>query len=227
MTKQPRTEGGVRPMNAQEKIRRAYRVSVRPADETADDYRLSFVPRGLQQVRGPGGGAKRVPEYKATAQVRGDAILVTWEKPPSDPEATQEDFDQDVRARVGALETWIKQLRSLVDRVHMWAKEFGWAVRDVYKPLEDNDIGDYKAPGLVLQRDMTRVGLEPISCAAGGAEGLVDLYMLPAYDDIAMLFFFDDRWHLHYAGGTSNAVEDKPLTKKAFRDVLDAITRDG
>ena len=52
-----------------------------------------------------------------------------------------------------------------------------------------------------------------------GAEGLVDLYMLPAYDDIAMLFFFDDRWHLHYAGGTSNAVEDKPLTKKAFRDV--------
>ena len=142
-----------------------------------------------------------MPEYKATAQVRGDVILVTWEKAPSDPEATQEDFDEDVRARVRTLHHWLEQLTPLVSHVRGWAEELGWAARVVDKPLEDADIGDYKAPALVLQRDMTRVGLEPIGHAAAGVEGIVDLYVLPAYDDIAKLFFYDNRWHLHAMRG--------------------------
>ena len=207
-------------------------TTVRQMDEPAT-YQLSYVPRGLMHERGPGGAPKRVPEFKATAQVRDDEILVSWEKAPSDPEAAQADFDQDVRARVKAMREWIERLIPLVSSVRGWAEELGWATRIVDKPMSDAGIGDYKAPGLVLQRDMTRVGLEPIGRSAPGAEGVVDLYLLPAYDDIASLYFHDGRWNLHYmAQGTTAAadirdVASKPLTKKTFREVLDQITKNG
>jgi hypothetical protein len=214
-------------MNGQERIRRAYAVTVGPVPETADRYRLSYKPRGFMQARRPSGTSKRAPEYLATAQVQRNEIRVTWDKPPSDPEATQEDFDQDVRARVEALRYWMERLTTLVHHVRDWAEELGWASRVVDKPLDDSDIGDYKAPALILQRDMTRVGLEPIGRAASGIEGYVDLYVLPAYDDIAGLFYYDNRWHLSHPGRTSEFVEDKPFTKKAFRELLDSMTPNG
>ena len=27
---------------------------------------------------------------------------------------------------------------------------------------------------------------------------MVDLYLMPAYDDIASLYYYQDRWNLHY-----------------------------
>jgi hypothetical protein len=74
---------------------------------------------------------------------------------------------------------------------------------------------------------MTRVGLEPIGHAAPGVEGVVDLYVLPAYDDIAKLFFYDDRWRLHSTMEGTKSIPDKPLTKKVFREVLDQMTTNG
>jgi hypothetical protein len=205
-------------MNAQERIRRRYRVRVLPVTGTADSFRVSYMPRGA---------AKRAPEFNVTAQVQRNEIRVNWEKTPTDAEVTQEHFDEDVRARVRALREWIEQLASLLSHVRAWAEELGWAAREVEKPLEDRDIGDYKAPGLVLQRDMTRIGLEPIGRTAPGVEGVVDLYVLPAYDDIAGLYLYDNRWHLSHPGRTSEFVQDKPLTKKAFRDLLDQMTKNG
>src|SRR5205823_8364245 len=117
---------------------------------------------------------------------------------PSDPEASQADFDQDVRARVQALHRWIVRLAALIHDVGGWAEELGWATKSVDKPMKDAEIGEYKAAGLLLQRDLTRVGLEPIGRAAPGTEGVVDLYLLPAYDDIASLYFYGNRWNLHY-----------------------------
>jgi hypothetical protein len=214
-------------MNVQEMIQRAYTVTVHPVVETADNYRVSYVPRGPQQAKRPSGARKRLPEFTATAQIQGDEVLVKWEKAPSDPEATEEDFDEDLRSRVKALHKWIEQLDALIGYVHKWAEELGWATRRVYKPMNDTEIGEYKAPGLVLQRDMTRVGLEPVGRATSDIEGYVDLYVLPAYDDIAGLFFYDNRWHLSHPGRTSEFVEDKLFTKKAFRELLDQMTTNG
>ena len=222
---------GTELMNAREVIRRSYTVTVLPAE--AGVYRLSYVPRGLMRSRVTGEAAKRAPEYKATAQVRGDEIQVTWDKAPADPEATPEDFDQDVGARVRTLRQWIDQLNPLVSHVREWAEELGWSVRVVNKPLEDVNIGGYKAPALVLQRDMTRVGLEPIGRSAPGVEGVVDLYVLPAYDDIASLLYYNDRWRLHHTPAGTPPVADKreaapkPLTKKTFREVLDDMLKNG
>ena len=76
-------------MNAQEKIRRAYMVTVRSRDDAS--YRLSYVPRGLMQSRGWNESPKGVPKYYAAAQLQDDEIRVAWENAPLGPEASQED----------------------------------------------------------------------------------------------------------------------------------------
>src|SRR5438132_10436019 len=96
-------------MTGQEKIRRAYRIYLRQMPEIQSTYEVSYVPRG------PGGGvAKRVPEFKAMAHVQKNGLAVRWHKAPSDPEATQADFDEDVRRRVRPLHEWIERLMPLV-----------------------------------------------------------------------------------------------------------------
>ncbi len=160
-----------------------------------------------------------------------DEIVVTWKRPPSDPQATQEDFDQDVRQRVGPLHEWIERLAPLVCSVRTWAEELGWSARQVDKPMKDSEIGDYRAPGLLLQHETLRVGLEPIGRSTPGTEGVVDLYLLPAYDDIASLYFYNNRWNLHFMAATTPAMatirdaESKPISKRALREVLDAMKK--
>ena len=40
--------------------------------------------------------------------------------------------------------------------------------------------------------------MEPVARSSPGIEGLVDLYLLPAYDDIASLYHYSGKWHVHY-----------------------------
>ena len=40
--------------------------------------------------------------------------------------------------------------------------------------------------------------LEPVSRSSPGADGVVDLYLLPAYDDIASIYYYNNHWNLHY-----------------------------
>ena len=126
-----------------------------------------------------------------------------------------------MRTHVKALREWFGRLTPLVGSVREWAEELGWATRNVDKPMREAEIGDFPAPGLLSSSaDLTRVGLDPIGSATPGTGGVVDLYLLPAYDDIASLFYYDDRWSLHYMKqGKSSAAnirdeESKSLSKR-------------
>ena len=81
-----------------------------------------------------------------------------------------------------------------------WAEELGWSTRRIDKQMEDSQIGPYEAPALILQRDLTRVLLDPIARSAPNTEGVVDLYRMPAYEDVASLYFYDDNWYVHDQG---------------------------
>ena len=124
---------------------------------------------------------------------------------------------------------WLGRLSALVDSVQGWARELGWSTRRIDKQMEDSRIGAYEAPALLLQEDLTRVLLEPIARFAPGAEGVVDLYLMPAYDDIATLFYYGGGWHLHYqspeASPTAKPREDevRPLSKETFRAVVESM----
>jgi hypothetical protein len=90
--------------------------------------------------------------------------------------------------------------------------------------MEDGDIGSYSAPGLLLQKEYTRVLLEPLGHSAPGADGVVDLYLMPAYDDVATLLFIGGRWQVHYAPGSLTKDKTKVFTKTAFQKVLAGLT---
>ena len=130
-----------------------------------------------------------------------------------------------------ARDEWLGRLSGLVESVEAWAKDLGWSTRRVEKKMDDSQLGAYSAPGLLMQESTTRVLLEPIARFAPGVDGVVDLYLMPAYDDIATLYFYDGCWHLHYwfpgmpMAGDLWQTKGKPLSKESVMEVLDEMRK--
>jgi hypothetical protein len=125
---------------------------------------------------------------------------------------------------------WLARLSDLVETVRGWAEDLDWSTRRIETKMEDSEIGDYKAPALIIQKETVRAILQPIGRSAPDLAGVVDFYIMPAYDDIARLFFYDDRWHLHHSSpGTPDVGahrQDQPLSRETFQAVLEAMIRD-
>ena len=80
-----------------------------------------------------------------------------------------------------------------------------------------------------MQEGTCRALLEPVGRSAPGAEGVVDLYLMPAYDDIASLYFYDNQWNLHYPFpgtpplATAREAAGVPLSKETLQKVLEEM----
>jgi hypothetical protein len=126
---------------------------------------------------------------------------------------------------------WLERLSDLVQTVKDWAVKLDWSARQIELTKEDSAIGKYQAPALLLQKEATRVLLEPIARSAPGVNGVVDLYVMPAYDDIANLYLVGHQWYLRYLSprtideGTARETEDRPLTEQTFCEVLDEMSK--
>lgn len=125
---------------------------------------------------------------------------------------------------------WISRVTALVLDLETWARDLGWSTRRIEKQLQDSEVGDHCVPALLLQEGPVRIFAEPIARAAPGADGVVDLYLMPAYDDIASLYFVEGRWQVHYmfpespAEATVRVGAAEPLSKEALRNVLEAMS---
>ncbi|MBX9583889.1 MAG: hypothetical protein K2X87_26620 [Gemmataceae bacterium] len=181
--------------------------------------RFAFVPRG---------GDGLPPEYLVTVTGHGAGTSFSWIKEPEGAELRQE-LEKVAKGRVAARRAWLDRLAALVAEVKAWADEFGWVTKVVDKKMEDQEVGNYKAPALVAQDGPVRLFLEPVARAAPGAEGLVDLYLMPAYDDVASLYHYGGRWNVHYLFGGRPDVANireaqaEPLTKDILRRVFDEM----
>jgi hypothetical protein len=113
---------------------------------------------------------------------------------------------------------WLTNLDELLAEVRRWTEGSGWRTRVIEKSMKDSVLGQYKAPAMLLQRETVEVILDPVGRFAPGTDGVVDLYLLPAYDDIASLYFVDGAWRLHYAFRSIAAV---PRIKNAEAMMLD------
>jgi hypothetical protein len=123
---------------------------------------------------------------------------------------------------------WLRLLDELVKKVGSWVQP-QWSTRVIEKEMQDTVLGEYKAPALLMQREIARVLLEPITRFAPGTDGVVDIYLMPAYDGIATLYRVAGEWKLHYAfrgdpvaAGIRNTAA-LPLTQENVLRVLDAI----
>lgn len=98
---------------------------------------------------------------------------------------------------IALCEEWLKQLTELVTDVKNWSEDFGWSTRQITKPMKDSRLGTYQAPALLMQKATARVLLDPVARFTPGTDGIVDLYLMPAYDNIFGLFLVAGEWQLH------------------------------
>jgi hypothetical protein len=129
-----------------------------------------------------------------------------------------------------ARDEWLKVLADLTAKIRKWAEEQSWSTRQIAKKMKDSRLGEYDAPALLMQKETTRVLLDPIARFTPGADGVVDLYLLPGYDDIASLYLVDGEWRLHYmfsgtpTVATISQAEPCPLSKDAIGKVLEEMS---
>jgi hypothetical protein len=144
--------------------------------------------------------------------------------------ATRKKTDTGVDDSAGLRDEWLKVLADLTTKVKNWAEESDWSTRQIVKKMKDSRLGVYEAPALLMQKETVRVLLDPVARFAPGADGVVDLYLMPAYDDIASLYLVDGEWQLHYMfSGTPTvpAIREAkpcPLSKDAIGKVLDEMS---
>lgn len=217
-------------MSKQKTARPHYTVSVHDDPSAPGVLRFTFARKGRQPAGIPGEPTKLDSEYIVSVQGNGKQFAFSWVQPPQ-KESTKADLEEIARVRVIERAAWIQRVSDLVKTVEAWAKDFGWSTKRIDKRIEDSRLGNHRAAGLVMQEDTIRILLEPISASAPGSDGLVDLYLMPGYDDIASLYHRDGGWHIHYVFPMQKAVagieegESRLLSKETLGLVLDEMKR--
>jgi hypothetical protein len=124
------------------------------------------------------------------------------------------------------LAEWLNRLTNLIRDVRGWAEELGWKTRQIKIPMEDSPIGKYEAPALLLQQEALEALLQPIACATPETEGVVDLYLLPRYDNVANMSYYKNAWHIYSSiSDTSDSSEvvpdERPFSRENFKKSLE------
>jgi hypothetical protein len=129
---------------------------------------------------------------------------------------------------------WLGRLGSLVDEIERWARMSGWRTRRIAKTVNERRLGTYRVPVLLMEKETVEIVLNPVARFVPGADGAVDLYVAPAYDDIASLYFEGDHWVVHYGSrpdplATQGVAEiaSHPYAEQTIRAILDAMALNG
>lgn len=123
---------------------------------------------------------------------------------------------------------WLKQLFALASQVKVWAEKSHWRTRMVSRPTRDSVLGRFEVPLLLMEREGVEVALNPVSRFVPGAEGAVDLYVVPAYDVVVSLYLDNGEWSLHDVFSRAGAAgiheaEAMPLSEATIIRVLDEM----
>lgn len=83
---------------------------------------------------------------------------------------------------------------------------------------------------LFLQKGPARVLLDPIAFDVPGSDAVVDLYLMPAYDDLASLYLAGGEWTIHYPLPASakeapfmEETKSRSLNEITINEILDSI----
>ena len=82
---------------------------------------------------------------------------------------------------------WIQNVRQLCRDVHTWSEEQGWQVVEGQIEIREEPFGIYTLPELTLTLPEGKVLLKPVGRQIYGAEGRVDLYSYPAWDEVHLM----------------------------------------
>ena len=123
-----------------------------------------------------------------------------------------------------------QRVEALVKQVREWVEPHEWVTKPYPKKMRDEERRLFEIPALFLQKGPIRMLLDPVAYDVPGAEGVVDLYLMPTYDDMASLYFQGGQWVIHYAFpvdpiSTHSMVETETLvlSETTINQILDSI----
>lgn len=128
---------------------------------------------------------------------------------------------------------WLDRLHALASQVKGWVEKLDWRTRLVSKPVRDGVLGRFEVPLLLMEKVGVQIALNPVSPFESGSSGCVDLYVVPAYDEVAGLYYETGVWTLYYVFQEEGPrdhrreAEALPFSEDSLIRVLDAMVLRG
>jgi hypothetical protein len=119
---------------------------------------------------------------------------------------------------------WVAAVNALVGQVEGWCKELDWPTRRASKRVKDKTLGEYEVPMLLMQQWDAKLLLNPDGPFIVGADGRVNLYTMPEYDDLAILLRQGTDWQMKVQMGRDQR-EPVPFTRETFKDVIETFAQ--
>jgi hypothetical protein len=107
-----------------------------------------------------------------------------------------------------------------------------WLIRRDPKRMRDETGNVYSVLSLTLLKGPVRLLLDPNGYDIPGAEGVMDLYLLPPYDPVATLYLESGDWFIHSPFPSAlDSIDDptiwtrSPLTEDSISNALESVVQ--
>jgi hypothetical protein len=127
-------------------------------------------------------------------------------------------------------DAFAKQVETVVRDFEVSLSGQDWSIRRDPKRMRDEFGKVYSVLSLTLIKGPVRLLLDPNGYDIPGADGVMDLYLLPPYDPVATLYLEDGQWFIHSPFPSAlDAAEDPTrwtrsnLTKESISHTLGSI----
>jgi hypothetical protein len=130
----------------------------------------------------------------------------------------------------GKSDAFAKQVETVVSDFEASLSGQDWSMRRDPKRMRDETGNVLSVLSLTLIKGPVRLLLDPNGYDIPGADGVMDLYLLPPYDPVATLYLEDGEWFIHSPFPAALDDIDNPtkwtrsrLTKDSISDTLGSI----
>ncbi len=108
---------------------------------------------------------------------------------------------------------WVAIVDALYHQVEGWAKALDWATRRDPEWFDEPGLGRYQVWRLLVHAPEGRLVFKPVARRVTGAQGLIDLFVLPSYDPMLLVRHDDGEWRIHSFADTSDS---RPWAESTF-----------
>ncbi len=127
-------------------------------------------------------------------------------------------------------DAFAKQVETVVRDFEVSLSGQDWSIRRDPKRMRDEFGNVYSVLSLTLIKGPVRLLLDPNGYDIPGADGVMDIYLLPPYDPVATLYLEHGQWFIHSPFPSALDATDDPnnwtrsnLTKESISHTLGSI----